>query len=325
MFLKSFSKSVKCQKGFQSHWKTKRFSQPKSQNSKPSKGLPIKASQKAKGFSKSIQGKNPKPAKGLCLKAKRFSKPVKGQIDYSCLIYPDILKNPVKQLFSTVRENPSDGFQGGWGTPQGAVYPTPPGDLSIHPSTIQSHTHTRQHYFNFNLANYWFPQGSNCSEACPWFNWFFFFSIILLIVGVSVMSRLVPWPLKYKVAFITQIIASSLAPSPQIHFAIWTNTFCNLDKYIWQLKQHANIPGACQRFRNVFLMTLLPCVAEECKYWAILPSWMTMKTQEQEYLHNCCPVYKSIYSLPTTVCLIKDSCIQILTFSIRLPKQFYWF
>ena len=29
-------------------------------------------------------------------KAKRFSKPVKGQIDYSCLIYPDILKNPVK-------------------------------------------------------------------------------------------------------------------------------------------------------------------------------------------------------------------------------------
>ena len=67
-------------------------------------------------------------------KAKRFSKPVKGQIDYSCLIYPDILKDPVKQLFSTVRENTSDGFQGGWGTPQGAVYPTPPGDLSIHPS-----------------------------------------------------------------------------------------------------------------------------------------------------------------------------------------------
>ena len=26
-----------------------------------------------------------------------------------------------------------------------------------------------------------------------------------------------------------------------------------------------------------------------------------------------------------TVCLIKDSCIQILTFSLRLPKQFYWF
>ena len=33
--------------------------------------------------------------------------------------------------------------------------------------------------------------------------------IILLIVGVSVMSRLVPWPLKYKVAFITQIIPTS--------------------------------------------------------------------------------------------------------------------
>ena len=33
------------------------------------------------------------------------------------------------------------------------------------------------------------------------------------------------------------------------------------------------------------------------------------------------------WSMPVsaTVCLIKDSCIQILTFSIRLPKQFYWF
>ena len=56
-------------------------------------------------------------------------------------------------------------------------------------------------------------------KSCPYLIFLSWREMILLIVGVSVMSRLVPWPLKYKVAFITQIIpASSASSQTSVHY-----------------------------------------------------------------------------------------------------------
>ena len=56
-------------------------------------------------------------------------------------------------------------------------------------------------------------------KSCPYLIFLSWREMILLIVGVSVMSRLVPWPLKYKVAFITHIIpASSASSQTSVHY-----------------------------------------------------------------------------------------------------------